>query len=154
MKELSKWQRKLWLLGMFKIPMLGFVKPKLLALDNEQCQVVIRLSRRSKNHLDSMYFGALAVGADLAPGLLTYYLAEKEGLNINFLFKSMHCEFIQRAESDVRFVCSDALQLKEAIDLALKTNDRQNLPLVVKAYNNTNEEVANFTMEVSFRIRN
>ena len=68
-----KWQ--LFLLGRFKIPMLGYTAPKLIELNNNKAKVKIKLKRRTKNHLNSMYFGALAVGADVAGGIHAFYFA-------------------------------------------------------------------------------
>ena len=36
MINLKKAQRTLWLFGIFKIPMIGFVGPKLIALSDEE----------------------------------------------------------------------------------------------------------------------
>ncbi|HLV40710.1 MAG TPA: hypothetical protein VKY37_00395, partial [Brumimicrobium sp.] len=56
--SLRKMRRLLWLMGMFKIPMIAFVRPKLMLLDENKSQVRIKLKRRTKNHLKSMYFGS------------------------------------------------------------------------------------------------
>ena len=77
-KEISLRKMK-WLLfklGFFKIPIIGFVKPQLLVLNENESHVRIKIRRRTKNHLNSMYFGALAVGADVAAGLHAFYFAE------------------------------------------------------------------------------
>ena len=65
-------------MGKLKIPVIGYVAPKLLELDDNTVKVKIRLRRRTKNHLNSMYFGVLAVGADLAAGAHAFYYAKKE----------------------------------------------------------------------------
>lgn len=153
MKVMKEWKRKLFLLGLFKIPMVGFVRPKLTHLDAESCEISIKLRRRTKNHLNSMYFGALAVGADLAPGLLTYFLAEEHGYKISFVFKSMKCTFLQRAESDVRFVCESTDELKNGLVEAYQNQDRRNISVQVVAFNTNDEQVATFIMEVSFRVK-
>lgn len=68
-----KW--KLFLLGKFKIPLLGFTGVKLIGISDSSVEVKIRLRRRTKNHLNSMYFGALAIGADVAGGIHAFYFA-------------------------------------------------------------------------------
>ena len=52
-----------------KVPMLLFVGPTVRSLDDDGCAIEIPLGLRTKNHLGSMYFGALCAGADLAAGL-------------------------------------------------------------------------------------
>jgi len=64
MSELSKAKRMLWLFGFFKIPLIGYVNPKLIKLTDKSMVVKIPLRRKTKNHLGSMYFGALGIGAD------------------------------------------------------------------------------------------
>ncbi len=82
-------QWKLFLLGFFKIPIIGYTRPKLISIDDENVVVKIKLNRRTKNHLNSMYFGALAVGADIAGGIHVFYFSEILDKKISFSFKGM-----------------------------------------------------------------
>ncbi|HEY8887948.1 MAG TPA: DUF4442 domain-containing protein, partial [Gallionella sp.] len=52
------------LFGFAKIPMMLYVRPSVMEISNERVVVRIPLTRRTRNHLGSMYFGALSVGAD------------------------------------------------------------------------------------------
>ena len=63
---LKKMQWNLWLFGWVKIPMIAFCRPKIVTWNEDTVVIRIRKSRRTKNHLKSIYFGALMVGADLA----------------------------------------------------------------------------------------
>ena len=73
-------------------------------LSRDFAKFKIRLRRRTKNHLNSMYFGALAVGADVAGGVHAFYFSEKHNLKVSFAFKGMNAEFIMRAEADCIFI--------------------------------------------------
>ena len=53
MKDIKKAQRMLWLFGIFKIPMIGYVRPKILEFNDQRMVVKIKLRRRTKNHLNS-----------------------------------------------------------------------------------------------------
>ena len=75
-------QWKLFLLGLFKIPIIGFVRPRLEEINDETVKVKIKLNRKSKNHLNSMYFGALSVGADIAGGIHVFYFSDTLGKKI------------------------------------------------------------------------
>ena len=46
--------------------MIFYAAPRIIQLDEDGCAVKIPLGFRTKNHLGSMYFGALCVGADCA----------------------------------------------------------------------------------------
>ena len=146
-----KWM--LFLLGVAKIPIIGFVKPRLVKLDDYEAAVKIRLRRRTKNHLKSMYFGALAVGADVAAGLHAFYFAQKMGKKVSFAFKGMNAEFLMRAESDIVFVSEDGAIVQDAMNRSLDLGERINEPINVLAKNSKGETVATFEMVVSVRVK-
>lgn len=151
-KVLKRMQWKLCLMGLLKIPMLGKLRPKLLVINDEQIELSIKLRRRSKNHLNTMYFGALAVGADCAAGLHAFYYAEKYKVKIAFVFKSIQGEFLKRADSDVRFRFSDGRLIEELVLKSMETKERYNQKCKVEAMNMQNELVAKFEMEVSIKV--
>lgn len=146
-----KWM--LFLLGLAKIPIIGFVKPKLIKLNDTEAAVKIRLRRRTKNHLRSMYFGALAVGADVAAGLHAFYFAGKMGKKVSFAFKGMNAQFLMRAESDIVFTSEDGVIVEDAMKRSLELGERINEPINVVAKNTNNEVVATFEMVVSVRVK-
>ena len=145
-----RWQ--LFLLGIFKIPMIGFVRPKLVSIDAEKVCVAIGLKRRTKNHLNSMYFGALAVGADIAAGIHVFYFSEKYGKKISFAFKGMNAQFLKRAESMVRFECLEGKIVEKALLKSIETGERINEVVNVIALNLSGEQVATFEMTVSLKV--
>lgn len=149
----KKMKRQLFLLGLFKIPMVGFVRPKLIALNDQEAIVEIKLRRRTKNHLNSMYFGALAVGADLAAGLHTFYFADAVKGKLSFAFKAMHAEFYKRAESAVYFESRDAALIQAAISESVEFGERVNRVVDVLAYDAQRELVASFKMTVSIKFK-
>lgn len=153
MSDLKVYKRKLFLLGLVKIPLISFVRPKLISLSEEKAEVKIRLRRRTKNHLNSMYFGVLAVGADVAAGLFAFYHVDKIGKKVSFAFKSMETEFLKRAESDVIFICNDGNLIKQAIIDSDQNQERLNQIVEVIAFNKENERVAVFKMEVSVKVK-
>lgn len=150
---LGYWKRMVFLLGFFKIPLIGYIKPKVVHVDETTVKIRIRIRRRTKNHLNSMYFGALAVGADVAGGVHAFYFAEEQGRKVSFAFKGMSAEFHKRAESDVIFVSNDGQTVKGAIEQSIATGDRVNDEVKVNAYNAENELVASFVMGVSVKVK-
>ena len=149
---LRSFKRKIFLLGLFKIPMIWFVKPRLIEINEERVTVKIRLRRRTKNHLNSMYFGALSVGADIAAGIFAFYFSEILGKRVSFAFKGIQGEFLKRAESDVTFVCDEGGLVKEAMKTSLDKGERINQVVRVFALNESKEEVAVFSMTVSVKV--
>ena len=152
-KSLAKMRWMLFLLGCFKIPLIGFVRPKLLTLNDEEAVVLIKLRRRTRNHLKSMYFGALAVGADISGGIHAFYFAEKHGSKVSFAFKDMQANFLKRAESHVQFKSIDGQVVEEAILKSKISGERVNKQVRVVAYNLHQELVAEFELTVSVKVQ-
>jgi acyl-coenzyme A thioesterase PaaI-like protein len=155
MKPLRRFQFMLWSFGKTEVPLIGHVKPKLLAIDDERIIIKLPFCRRNKNHLHSMYFGALTIGADLAGGFHGLYHAKQSGLNVSLAFKSFEAQFLRRPESDVYFVSEMGHQVKNMLAEAKKTNTRINQPIDVTAYINYPKEptkVATFQLELSLKI--
>ena len=72
--------------GFFKVPLIFYINPKIITLNDEEIKVAIELNRRTRNHYGSMYFGALAVGADISVGLFAMSLVKKSGADMLLLF--------------------------------------------------------------------
>ena len=157
MSPFTRFKLFLWHFGHFKVPLIGHLRPKLISLDDKQVVAKLALNRRSKNHLNSMYFGALAVGADLAGGLHSFYHADRAKVKTSVVFKSFQAQFLRRPESDVYFVCDMGEDVKAMIEESLRTGERINKPIKIKAFINypsNPEEVANFILELSIKVIN
>lgn len=100
-------------------------------MSDNRCIVKIPLQRRTKNHLGSMYFGALTAGADLAGGLIAMHLISKSAKKINFVFKSVNGEFLRRVHNDAIFTCNDGEAISNSINKALESGERVHIPVIV-----------------------
>lgn len=137
-----------------KIPMFVWLGPRVLELDDEGCAVVIPFGWRSKNHLNSMYVGALCAGADLASGLNAAKLIRERYRKVKLVFADMHCEFLKRADGDAVFRSRDGRRIAEAMRRAEATGERVTLPIEVVATvprKYGDEPVARFTMGLSLK---
>ena len=101
-----------------------------------------------------MYFGALAIGADIAGGIHVFYFSEILNKKISFSFKGMNAEFIKRAESDVYFSINEGKIIQEAIEESSKTGERINKRIQVIATNSDEEIVSRFEMITSLKVLN
>ncbi|MDO7613766.1 MAG: DUF4442 domain-containing protein [Crocinitomicaceae bacterium] len=132
--------------------MIRYTRPKLLAIDDTTVRVKIKLRRRTKNHLSSMYFGALSVGADIAGGIQVFYFSKKMDRKVSFAFKGMNAQFLKRAESDIVFESNEGQKIQKAMEKSLKEGSRINDSIMVEAKNDSGEIVATFEMIVSVRV--
>ncbi|MBL6668461.1 MAG: DUF4442 domain-containing protein [Crocinitomicaceae bacterium] len=150
--SINKMRWLLFLLGFVKIPMIRYTKPKLLMISDDAVRVKIKLRRRTKNHLNSMYFGALSVGADIAGGIQVFYFSKKMDRKVSFAFKGMNAQFLKRAESDIVFESNEGQKIQKAMEKSLAEQSRVNESILVEAKNNLGEVVATFEMIVSVRV--
>lgn len=116
-----------------KIPLIGFCKPVVMARDEQRVVIKIPLRRRTKNHLGSMYFGVLAVGADLAGGLLAMDLIRRSGQKVSLVFKDFKVDFLKRPEADVHFTCHDGALIADLVQRTLSSKKRENATVRVVA---------------------
>jgi hypothetical protein len=100
-----------------------------------------------------MYFGALAVGADVAGGIHAFYYAQLNNKKVSFAFKGMSCEFIKRAESDCTFVSKDGHKVEQAILRSIQSGDRVNETTHVDVFDAEQELVATFEMITSVKCK-
>ena len=150
--SIDKMRWLLFLLGFVKIPMIRFTRPRLLSIDDDSARVKIKLRRKTKNHLNSMYFGALSIGADIAGGIQVFYFSKKMDRKVSFAFKGMNAQFLKRAESDIVFESHGGQKIKAAMEKSLKEGSRINDSILVEAKNDAGEVVATFEMIVSVRV--
>ena len=143
------------LFGWLKIPLLASVRPSVIELSETRCVIHVPLRRWTRNHLGSMYFGALAIGADCAGGLLAMDQIKRSGGQVSLVFKSFQASFLKRPESDVFFICEDGQAIRDQVRRALESEERITEPMhiqaAVKLADGTFEPVAEFTLELSLK---
>jgi len=151
--SISKMQRNLYLFGWLKIPMIAFCRPKIIAWDEQKVVIRIKRSRRTNNHLRSMYFGALMVGADLAAGMHAFAYSTTNKKKISLAFKSCNAQFLKRPETDVFFSAEAGDLVKVMIQQSEQTQERMHEKILVRISDENGEEVALVTMELSLKVK-
>lgn len=111
-------------LSFFKLPLLAFATPRVVELTDSKSVVKIPLGYRTRNHLGVMYFGALAMGAELSIALKCVTEIQKSKKRIDFLFKDFQCEFLKRGDGDVYFVCDQAGGVAALVHEAITNPER------------------------------
>lgn len=140
--------------GLTKVPMILFCSPSVVELTDSRCVVRIPLGVRTRNHLKSLYFGALAVGADCAGGLMAMRQIRMEKAKVSLLFKDFKAEFLKRPEGDTIFTCEDGQAIRSLVRRAIDSGERQNLPVHVIATVPSklgDEPVARFELTLSLK---
>ncbi len=141
--------------GLTRIPLLFYVGVSVAEVSPERMVVRIPLRRRTRNHLGSMYFGALCVGADCAAGALAMYLIRQQPENISLVFKDFSSEFLKRAEGDVNFCCNQGQKISDLVAQAAASDERveRQVEVVATVPTKGDEPVARFKLTLSLKKR-
>jgi acyl-coenzyme A thioesterase PaaI-like protein len=138
----------------FKIPLVMFLGPRVVRLDEAGCTLRIPLRWRSRNHVGSMYVGAICAGAELAAGLPAARLIFGAHPKVVLVFAGIQGDFLKRADGDVHFTCTQGPEIAEAVRRADASGERVTLPVhvtctVPSKYGD--EPVARFTLGLSMK---
>jgi acyl-coenzyme A thioesterase PaaI-like protein len=139
--------------GLRKIPLLYYVRPSVITCTEKKVVIRIPLCRRTKNHQGSMYFAALAIGADCSVGLLVVELINQQQENISFIFRDFNAEFLRRANGDVYFSCVQGREIRELVEQAAAGRERVEMSLNANATvpAESDEPVARFRLTLSLK---
>ena len=125
-------------------------------MDSTQTIVKIPLKRKTKNHLNSMYFGVMCAAADIAGGLVAMKQIQDSGRKISLSFKDFKAEFHKRAEGDTLFINQQGAEVKDFIAQVIESGERMNMPVEVIAKTPSkmgDEPVASFTLTLSCKLK-
>ncbi|MBM66810.1 MAG: DUF4442 domain-containing protein [Myxococcales bacterium] len=142
--------------GLFGVPMLGWIKPEVVELNDHSCRLRIRFRRRTRNHVGSMYFGVLCAGADLASGLLAVRHAAKINEEVSLIFKDVRGDFRQKVMGHCFFECQDGEAIAAAVKQADETGERINVPTQILVWpedGSPEEPAAVFELTLSLKDR-
>ena len=154
-KETTRETLSLRWIGFTRIPLLFYVGVSVAEISPERMVVRIPLRRRTKNHLGSMYFGALCAGADCAAGAFAMYLIRRQPEKIALIFKDFEAQFLKRAEGDVHFCCTQGKEIAELVAQAAASGERveRQFEVVATVPSLSDEPVARFKLTLSLKKR-
>jgi acyl-coenzyme A thioesterase PaaI-like protein len=143
---------RLWALK--NVFLIWMAKPTVVEVNERRCVVKIPLTWRTKNHLRSMYFGALCIGADVAGGLIAFHLMQQQKVKLSFVFKDVKASFLKRPEDDAVFTCEDGEAIQNTVRRALETGEREETTVHIVTTcprKLGNEPVATFELTLSLK---
>lgn len=112
------------LYGLLKIPLVLFVSPRVIEAGEKRMVIKIPLNYRTKNHLNSMYFGAMGIGAELSIAAAAVLAISESKQKIDFVFKDYSGQYLKRAAGDVHFICDHADEVRALIEQAKTSSER------------------------------
>ena len=153
-KNKLKYNFYLWYFGLTKVRLIHFIRPKIIDVNKDGVTLFMPLDRRTRNHVLSMYIGAMVVGVDLVTGFTAMLKILESKKNIILIFKDLEANFLKRAEGDVHYICKEAKAISAAVEETIKTGERVNIavPVIATVPDSFGEEpVATFTITLSMK---
>ena len=132
-KERFKYNFYLWYFGLTQVRLIHYCRPKIVDVNAEGVTLFMPLDRRTRNHVRSMYIGAMVVGVDMVTGFTALLKIRKSKRNVILIFKDLKANFLKRAEGDIHYICSEGKAIAAAVEETIRTGDRVNLPVPVIA---------------------
>ena len=140
--------------GLLKVPLVAFVRPKVVSIDDDSVEMEVRLNRQTRDQTGSLSFGALCIGASSTASYLALRHILIHQLPVEFSFKQMNSKFFKRSEGNVRFFCSQGEEITRSLREAVRSGDRVNVPMIVTATVpsvSDSEAVAEFELLLSLK---
>jgi len=138
--------------GLLKTPLIFAISPTVEELKSDRCRIKIPLNRRTRNHLGSLYFGSISIGADCVIGLLAMNKIKRSGKDISLVFKDFKADFHKRPDGDTYFLCDQGAEIDELIKETVASGERVNKTIrgtaSVKA-----ETVCSFELTLSLKLK-
>ncbi len=134
--------------------MIGYCRPRVINVSDTEVVLSIPLNRRTRNHVGSMYIGAMTVGVDFVTGLTAMISIKKSKKNIVLIFKDLKSSFIKRAEGETFFTCNHTKEIEAAVKKVVDSKKRVNIevPIIATVPEKFGDEpVAEFTITLSMK---
>lgn len=134
---------------------LWLARPSVVELNERRCVIRVPLNWRTRRRdIHAMYLGVLCMGADVAAGLIAFDIVRRRRVRVSFIFKDIRGEFLKRAEGDVHFINDEGQKIRDLIDRALATGEREETTVNVVATvpeKLGDEPVATFALTLSIK---
>ncbi len=118
-------------LGTSLMPMMRYVRPKLVELNANTATIRIDVSRRSRNGYNSLFLGALAAGGDCVAGLFPMKFMFETGHRTIPIVKSVSSEYFKRITTYAHFTCTQGEEWYTVCKAVVASGERQEFTVEV-----------------------
>jgi hypothetical protein len=143
-------------LTFWNIPLIWWIRPTVLELGENRTVIRIKLGRRTRSNLKSMYFGAIAIGSELVVAAKAVQAIVASKQKVDFVFTDFSIQFLKRAEGDVHFICEQGAEVVALISKCLSSGERETQTYegyAIVPAKSPSEKVATFAVTLSARLQ-
>lgn len=113
----------------------------------------VKYSYLNTNPFKSIYYGVLAMTAELSTGVLAIFSIAKHQESISLLVVESHGKFLKKATGTIKFTCNDGALFEKEIERCIQEKVPVTVLASTKGYNEQNELVCEYTFTWSFKLR-
>jgi len=144
---------RFWFILLFKLPMGILAGLRLLEATPKQAIVCVKYQFVTKNPFQSIYFGCLAMAAELASGVLGLVYCMGLKPEVSMLVVKLEAEFIKKAKGRVYFTCRDGELLGNAAKETRETGQSRSVVATSIGHDDQGNEIAKFNITWSFKAK-
>ena len=137
----------------WKLPLAAFAGLRVRRLDESGAEVSLPAGWKTQNPFGSTYFAAQAMAAEMSTGAPALWFIEQSGAKVSSLVTGLSARFTKKAVSEARFVFADGAAMRTAIDEAVRTGEPVTYAARSIGTQRDGTQVAEFTVEWSFKKR-
>ena len=142
--------------GLFKItklPLTFLSGIKATSLSPTSATTSVKCGYLNTNPYKSIYYGVLAMTAELSTGILAIFSIGKYEESISLLVIESNGKFHKKATGKIKFTCNEGVLFQEALEKCIQENIPVTVSASTKGYNEQNELVCEYTFTWSFKLR-
>ncbi|PKH70229.1 DUF4442 domain-containing protein [Stenotrophomonas sp. Betaine-02u-21] len=136
-----------------KVPIARIAGLKLHALDDQRCQIAVRLGWLNQNPFKSMFWAVEGMAAEFSTGTLCMSKIRKAGIAVSMLVANLEAGFTKKAVGKIIFTCEQGAEVDAVLRRAIETGEAQSLRLRSVGVDEQGDQVAEFFFTWSFKAR-
>ena len=125
----------------------------ILNIDEHTASVYVKEKWFCKNPFGSIYFAILAMAAEVSTGVLCLGAVYKRNPVVSMLVIKQEGQFYKKAKGKIVFTCNDGLQIMNAIEACISSNESCSVTCHTKGFDENNILVAEFYFTWSFKAK-
>ena len=127
---------------------------KIDLVTSDTASVYVKFGLLNQNPFKSMYFACQAMAAEMTTGLLAMGYIDNHTENISMLVLDFQASFSKKVVGKVKFISSDGLLVRNAIQKAIDTKEGVRCSMESNAYDSNGDCVSSYQILWSFKVKN
>jgi hypothetical protein len=134
-----------------RLPLAAFAGLRVRRLDETGAEVSLPAGWKTQNPFRSTYFAAQAMAAEMSTGAPALWFIEQSGEKVSSLVTGISAKFTKKVTKEARFVFADGAAMRAAIEQAVRTDEPVTYAARSIGTQPDGTQVAEFTVEWSFK---